>query len=72
MPGTRREEEDSGLSLPIEELDLSARTANALLNNDIKTIRDLITLSETDLKDLKGFGQKALDEVKEKLTEFNI
>ncbi len=72
MPGTRREEEDSGLSLPIEELDLSARTANALLNNDIKTIRDLITLSETDLRDLKGFGQKALDEVKEKLTEFNI
>ncbi|MBR3256480.1 DNA-directed RNA polymerase subunit alpha [Candidatus Saccharibacteria bacterium] len=72
MPGTRLEEEDSGLSLPIEELDLSARTANALLNNDIKTIRDLITLSETDLKDLKGFGQKALDEVKEKLTEFNI
>lgn len=72
MPGSHREEEDSGLSLPIEELDLSARTANALLNNDIKTIRDLIMLSETDLKDLKGFGQKALDEVKEKLTEFNI
>jgi DNA-directed RNA polymerase subunit alpha len=45
---------------------------NALLNNDIKTIRDLVTLSETDLKDLKGFGQKALDEVKEKLTELNI
>ena len=28
--------------------------------------------AETDLKDLKGFGQKALDEVKEKLTELNI
>ena len=71
-PGTHQDEDDSGLMLPIEELDLSARTANALLNNDIKTIRDLVTLSETDLKDLKGFGQKALDEVKEKLTELNI
>ncbi len=71
-PGTDKDEDDSGLMLPIEELDLSARTANALLNNDIKTIRDLVTLSETDLKDLKGFGQKALDEVKEKLTELNI
>ena len=60
---------DSGLSLPIEELCLSARTANALINNDIKTVRDLVTLSEVDLKDLKGFGSKALDEVKEKLTE---
>jgi hypothetical protein len=29
-------------------------------------------LSESDLKDLKGFGSKALDEVKEKLTELNI
>ena len=71
-PGAKKEEEDTGLLLPIEELDLSARTANALLNNDIKTIRDLVTLSESDLKDLKGFGQKALDEVKEKLTELNI
>ena len=71
-PGSKQNEDDSGLMLPIEELDLSARTANALLNNDIRTIRDLVTLSETDLKDLKGFGQKALDEVKEKLMELNI
>ena len=71
-PGANKEDDDSGLMLPIEELDLSARTANALLNNDIKTIRDLVTLSESDLKDLKGFGSKALDEVKEKLTELNI
>ena len=71
-PGTKEEEEDAGLSMSIEELDLSARTANALLNNDIKTIRDLVMLSENDLKDLKGFGSKALDEVKERLTELNI
>lgn len=71
-PGSNKDDDDSDLLLPIEDLELSARTANALLNNDIKTVRDLVTLSETDLKDLKGFGQKALDEVKEKLTELNI
>ncbi len=71
-PGSKKDEDDAGLLLPIEDLDLSARTANALLNNDIKTVRDLVMLSETDLKDLKGFGTKALDEVKEKLTELNI
>ena len=71
-PGSNSDDDDSGLLLPIEELDLSARTANALLNNDIRTIRDLVMLSETDLKDLKGFGQKAMDEVKEKLTELNF
>lgn len=71
-PGTNTDDDDSGLQLPIEDLDLSARTANALLNNDIRTIRDLVVLSEGDLKDLKGFGQKAMDEVKQKLTELNI
>lgn len=71
-PGSNTDDDDAGLMLPIEELELSARTANALINNDIKTIRDLVTLSENDLKDLKGFGQKALDEVKEKLMELNI
>lgn len=71
-PGVDEDENDPNLMMSIEELDLSARTANALLNNEIKTIRDLVTLSETDLKELKGFGQKALDEVKEKLTELNF
>ena len=71
-PGTTEEPEDTGLMLPIEELGLSARTANALINNEIKTIRDLVMLSDSDLKELKGFGSKALDEVKEKLTELNI
>lgn len=71
-PGTDAEDDDTGLNIEISELDLSARTANALINNDIKTVRDLVMLSETDMKDLKGFGQKALDEVKEKLTELNL
>ncbi len=71
-PGLNDDDDDSGLNVSIEDLELSARTANALLNNDIKTVRDLVTLSETDLKELKGFGQKALDEVKDKLTELNF
>jgi len=68
-PGVETATDDSGLALPIEELGLSARTTNALINNDIKTVHDLVALSEVDLKDLKGFGSKALDEVKAKLTE---
>lgn len=68
-PGVETTSDDSGLALPIEELGLSARTTNALINNEIKTVHDLVSLSEVDLKDLKGFGSKALDEVKAKLTE---
>jgi len=71
-PGTPNEEESNELNKPIEDLDLSARTANALVNNDIRTVHDLVTLSEQELRELKGFGSKALDEVKDKLAELEL
>lgn len=71
-PGSRDEANDAELMTPIEDLNLTARTTNALINNDIRTINDLVTLSETDLRELKGFGSKALDEVKEKLAEMEF
>ena len=64
--------ETNELNTPIEELNLTARTANALINNEIRTVHDLVTLSEQDLRELKGFGSKALDEVKEKLAELEL
>lgn len=70
--GYDKGDESNELNTPIEELNLSARTANALINNDIRTVHDLVTLSEQDLRELKGFGSKALDEVKEKLAELEI
>ena len=71
-PGQVDDSADAQLMMPIEELNLSARTTNALINNDIRTINDLVTLSETDLRELKGFGSKALDEVKDKLAEMEF
>lgn len=65
-------EEAAELMTPIEDLNLTARTANALLNNGIKTIGDLVTLGETELRELKGFGSKALDEVKDKMAELEF
>lgn len=65
-------EEDGELDTPIEDLNLTARTANALINNDIRTVQDLVNLSEIDLRELKGFGSKALDEVKDKLAELEL
>jgi DNA-directed RNA polymerase subunit alpha len=65
-------DETSALNTSIEDLNLSARTTNALINNEIHTIRDLFALNDAELKDLKGFGSKALDEVKEKLAELEL
>lgn len=70
--GQEFNDEPSELNTSIEDLNLSARTANALINNEIRTVRDLVTLSEQELRELKGFGSKALDEVKDKLAELEI
>jgi len=70
--GQTNEDEANELNTPIEELNLTARTANALVNNEIRTVHDLVTLSEQDLRELKGFGSKALDEVKDKLAELEL
>ena len=65
-------DEPAELMTSIEDLNLSARTTNALVNNEIHTIKDLLSLSEAELRDLKGFGNKALDEVKEKIAELEL
>ena len=65
-------DEPAALNTPIEDLNVSARTTNALINNDIHTIKDLFSLSDAELRDLKGFGSKALEEVKDKLAELEL
>ncbi len=70
--GQDMSEENSELDTSIEDLSLSARTTNALINNDIRTVNDLIALTEQDLKELKGFGSKALEEVKTKMSELEL
>ena len=70
--GEDSEDEASELHTSIEDLNLTARTTNALVNNDIRTVHDLVNLTEQDLRELKGFGSKALDEVKDKIAELNL
>lgn len=65
-------EEPTAIDTSIEDLNLSARTTNALINNDIHSIKDLVSLNEAELRDLKGFGSKALDEVKDKIAELEL
>lgn len=52
---------------PIEILGLSPRTLNSLINGEIGSIEQLTKCSESKLANLRGFGKKALTEVKEAL-----
>ncbi len=48
----------------IEDLNLSARTINALISSGIKTIAGLKRMSDLKLSEIKGLGKKGFDEVK--------
>lgn len=47
----------------IEDLTLSPRVVKALKESGIKTIKDLTGKNETDLKNIKGIGEKAVKEI---------
>ncbi len=55
--------------LPIEELELTERPRNCLKRASINTIGDLLERTEDDLLAITNFGQKSLDEVRERLAQ---
>jgi DNA-directed RNA polymerase subunit alpha len=58
--------------LPIEELDLSVRSYNCLKREGIGSVGELRQKSEQDLLEIRNFGSKSIDEVKEKLAEMGL
>ena len=60
------------LSTPVEELDLSVRSSNCLKNANIKTIGELTRKTEDDIARTRNFGKKSLQEIKDKLHEWNL
>jgi DNA-directed RNA polymerase subunit alpha len=61
--------ERSDLAMSIEDLDLSERPRNCLKRAQVNTIGELLEKSEDDLLNITNFGQKSLDEIKQKLDE---
>jgi DNA-directed RNA polymerase subunit alpha len=60
------------LALTIEELNLSVRSYNCLKREGINTVGELVQKSEAELMDIRNFGQKSIEEVKEKLDELGL
>jgi len=60
------------LETPVEELELSVRSSNCLKNAEIKTIGELTCKTEDDIAKTRNFGKKSLQEIKEKLKEWNL
>ncbi len=74
-PGALDVEKDaqsSIMDMPVEQLGLSVRSLNCLKRAGIRTVGDLTQYAEEDVMKLKNFGQKSLDEIKEKLAEHGM
>ena len=62
-------------SVPVAELDISTRVVSLLKDNNILTLGDILLkleMGDKTLLDLAGFGQKALDEVKEAVNSYEL
>lgn len=57
---------------PIDELELSVRAHNCLVNAGIKRVIDLVNLSEDEGLKIKNFGRKSLNEVKDAMHSFGL
>ena len=51
------------LQMPVEELELSVRSANCLKAANILTLEDLVQKTETEMLKFRNFGRKSLNEL---------
>ena len=67
-----KEELEKETYTPIEIMGLSPRTLNALINGNILSIEQLTKCTETKLSSIKGFGKKAMTEIRAALSERDL
>ncbi len=60
------------LLLSVDDLQLSVRAQNCLNNAEICTVGEMVQKSEAEMLKFRNFGQKSLNELKEKLTEMEM
>lgn len=56
----------------VSSLDFSVRVRSCLARMGIRSIGQLVQYSSDDLMEIRGFGQKCLDEVRQKLAEIGL
>jgi DNA-directed RNA polymerase subunit alpha len=66
------QEVNENLFRPVDELELSVRSANCLQNAGIKLIGELVQKSEAEMLKTKNFGRKSLKEIRDILTEMDL
>jgi DNA-directed RNA polymerase subunit alpha len=63
---------NENLYRPVEDLELSVRSANCLQNADIRYLGELVQKTEQEMLKTKNFGRKSLNEIKEILASMGL
>ncbi len=65
----RAEKHHALLDTPVTDFELSVRTRNALRKMSIRTLGDLLRVTEAELRSFKNFGDASLDEIRTMLAQ---
>lgn len=65
-------EKSDSRGIPVESLSFSTRTMNVLEKSNIKAIEDLIAMTEEELINVEGMGEKGIKEIKKAVGNFGL
>lgn len=63
------EKRNALLDTPVTDFELSVRTRNALRKMDIRTLNDLLRITENEMRSFKNFGEASLEEIRTMLAQ---
>ena len=65
----RIEQQSILLDTPVTDFDLTVRTRNSLRKMNIRTLADLLQITEAEMRSYKNFGESSLEEIKAMLAQ---
>jgi len=63
------DKQNAMLDTPVTDFDLSVRTRNALRKMNIRSLADLVRMTEAELRNFKNFGEASIEEIKSMLAQ---
>jgi carbon monoxide dehydrogenase subunit G len=67
-----RQVPDSRMAIPIQELNLPARSVNSLKGDGIDTVGQLASRTESELLSIRNLGQKSVGEIEQRLGDLGL
>lgn len=71
-PASSASDSEISMNASIHDLNLTMRSYNCLMREGIATIGQLVSLSEEQLLNIRNFGSKSVDEIRDRLSDMGL